>query len=60
MPVFDVTMRDPGSGRGWRHPETGKETDELAWTVEAADADAAKAFAEEHNPGLEATAASER
>jgi hypothetical protein len=57
MPTFLVTMEDPDGAWGWRDPETGEPTRQLSWTVEAKDADVAKAFAEQQNPGLTATSA---
>lgn len=62
MALFEVTLHDPSFSRGWLDleqddGEPAKFTDTSILIVEAKDAAAAKAFAEEHNPGLTATEA---
>jgi hypothetical protein len=60
MPLFKVTLQDDELTRGWPDleqddGEPARYMNESFLEVEADDAKSAKAFAEEHNPGLTAT-----
>ncbi|HYT46232.1 MAG TPA: hypothetical protein VEP90_28140 [Methylomirabilota bacterium] len=57
--IFEVTLHDPENTRDWHDPDTREKTQHSTLQVAAATADAAKEFAIQQNPGLEATEAKE-
>ena len=57
--LFEVTLHDSQYTRGWMDYDKGERTNTSILEVSATSADAAKKFAEQQNPGLEATEAKE-